>query len=129
MPQPSETHRQRLGRESERLAAQFLIAQGYAIEAVNVRVPGGELDLVAREGRTLCFIEVRSTSSDAWGGPLATIDAGKRRRFIRAVRWHLARRGEPPSEIRFDVIAITWRDLAPPQIELLRGAFDAPGYF
>ena len=129
MPRPSETQQQRLGRESELVAAQFLIAQGYAIEAVNVHVPGGELDLVAREGRTLCFVEVRSTSSDRWGGPLATIDAGKRRRIIRAARWHLARRREPPAEIRFDVIAITWRELDPPAVELIRGAFDAPGYF
>ena len=56
MPKSSETRRQRLGGESERLAAQFLIAHGYAIEAANVRVPGGELDLVAREGRTLAKV-------------------------------------------------------------------------
>ena len=128
MQKPSETSRQHLGRQSERLAAQFLAAQGYAIEAANVRVPGGELDLVAREGRTLCFVEIGSTSSDGWGGPLATIDAGKRRRFIRAVRWHLARRRERPLEIRFDVVAVTWRVLDPPAVELIRGAFDAPGY-
>ena len=124
-----ETAKQRLGRQSERLAARFLAGQGYAIEAVNVRVPGGELDMVARDGGTLCFIEVRSRSSDAWGGPLASIDAGKQRRFIRAVRWYLARRGTPEAEIRFDVVAITWRDLTAPAIELLRGAFDASGYF
>ena len=129
MPKSSKTRQQRLGRESERLAARFLAAQGYAIEAANVRVPGGELDLVAREGSTLCFVEIRSTSSDRWGGPLATIDAGKRRRFIRAVRWHLARRREQPLEIRFDVVAVTWRGLDPPAVELIRGAFDAPGYF
>ena len=129
MRHPSKTRQQRLGRESERVAAQFLMAQSYTIEAANVRVPGGELDLVAREGRTLCFIEVRSTSSDRWGGPLATIDAGKRRRIIRAARWHLAGRRESPPEIRFDVVAITWRELEPPTVELIRGAFDAPGYF
>ena len=125
----SETAKQRLGRESERLAARFLTGQGYAVEAVNVRVPGGELDMVARDRGVLCFIEVRSRSSDAWGGPLASIDAGKQRRFIRAVRWYLARRGSPDVETRFDVVAITWRGLAAPAIELLRGAFDATGYF
>ena len=124
-----ETAKQRLGRQSERLAARFLAGQGYTLEAVNVRVPGGELDVVAREGGVLCFIEVRSRSSDAWGGPLASIDAGKQRRFIRAVRWYLARRGTPEVETRFDVVAITWRGLDPPRIELVRGAFEASGYF
>jgi putative endonuclease len=129
MVPPSKTRQQRLGRESERLAAQFLTGQGYVIEAANVRVPGGELDLVAREGQVLCFIEVRARSSDAWGGPLATINPAKQHRFIRAVRWYLARRGPPPAETRFDVVAITWRGLDPPAIELIRGAFDATGYF
>lgn len=124
-----KTPRQRLGQESERCAVRFLAGQGYAVEAVNVRVPGGELDVVAREGRVLCFIEVRSRSSDAYGGPLASIDAGKQRRFIRAVRWYLARRGQSDVETRFDVVAITWRGLDPPAIELIRGAFDASGYF
>jgi putative endonuclease len=124
-----KTPRQRLGQESERFAARFLTGQGYAVEAVNVRVPGGELDLVARDGGVLCFIEVRSRSSDAYGGPLASIDAGKQRRFIRAVRWYLARRSQPDVETRFDVVAITWRGLDPPAIELIRGAFEASGYF
>ena len=126
---PSSTPRQRLGRDSERLAAKFLTGQGFIIEAVNVRVPGGELDVVAREGGVLCFVEVRSTSSDAWGGPLASVNAGKQRRFIRAVRWYLARHGDSAAEIRFDVVAITWRGLDPPAIELVRGAFEASGYF
>jgi len=108
------------------LARRFLIAQGYTIQDTNVRFPVGELDLVARQGTALCFIEVRSTSSAAWGGGLASVDARKRRRIIQAARWYLSRRPLPP-EIRFDVLAIEYRDGAEPTVELVRGAFDADG--
>ncbi|MBI3330854.1 MAG: YraN family protein, partial [Candidatus Omnitrophica bacterium] len=81
-----------LGRRSEQLARRFLVAQGYTIQDTNVRFPVGELDLVAREGTALCFVEVRSTSSAAWGGGLASVDARKRRRIIQAARWYLSRR-------------------------------------
>jgi putative endonuclease len=129
MARPRVPPAHRLGRESERAAARFLSGQGYRIEAANVRVSGGELDLVAREGAILCFVEVRGRSSEDWGGPLASIDAGKRRRFIKAVRAYLARRRTPDVQTRFDVVAVTWREGEPPAIELLRNAFDASGYF
>lgn len=118
--------RRRLGQRSEALARHALASRGYAIEAVNVRYPVGELDVVAREGSTLCFIEVRSTGSDRWGGPLASIDDRKRSRLIRAARWYLARLREPPEETRFDVVGITWSPDGSPQVELVRGAFEAP---
>lgn len=121
-----ETPRMRLGRRSEQLARRFLRSQGYAVEETNVRFPVGELDIVAREGRTLCFVEVRSTTSAAWGGGLASVDGRKRRRIVQAARWYLSRRPLPP-EIRFDVLAIEYRDGAEPAVELVRGAFDADG--
>ena len=122
-PLRPDTARQQLGRRSEALAAAFLNSAGYRIERTNVRFPVGEIDVVAREGRVLCFVEVRSTSSGRWGGPLASITGPKRRRLIQAARWYLAGRPMPP-EIRFDVLAIEW-DGATPKIELIRGAFDA----
>jgi putative endonuclease len=118
-----ETSRQRIGRRGEQLAAAFLNSAGYRIERRNVRYPVGEIDLVARDGPVLCFVEVRSASSGQWGGPLASITEPKRRRLIRAARWYLAGK-PPPAEIRFDVLGITW-DGETPNIELIRGAFDA----
>jgi len=117
--------RQQRGRRAEQVAASFLSRRGYLIERRNVRYPVGEIDLIARQGRALCFIEVRSVSSRAWGGPLATVTDRKRQRLIRAARWYLARLRELPPEIRFDVIGITWRDDGPPAIELILSAFDA----
>ena len=120
-----------LGRRSEQLAQRWLARQGYTIERTNVRFPVGELDIVAREGNALCFVEVRATSSSAWGGALATITDRKRRRLIRAARWYLAhlrqgfggqaREHALPEEIRFDVVAIEWSE--PPKLELIRHAF------
>jgi putative endonuclease len=118
--------RQQLGRRGEQLAVRFLTSLGYLIEQTNVRLPFGELDIVAREGDTLCFVEVRSTTSEAWGGPLASITTPKRRRIIRAARWYLTR-CQAPSEVRFDVVSVLWQDHAEPVVELLRGAFDADG--
>ena len=123
--QAARDRRAALGRSSEQLAVQLLTSAGYLIEQRNVRYPVGEIDIVAREGQTLCFVEVRSTSSLQWGGPLATIDARKRRRLIQAARWYLSRCRTLPPETRFDVVAISWDQGAKPVVELVRGAFDA----
>ena len=116
--------RQALGRRSEELARRHLAALGYVVEKTNARFPVGEIDIVARDGQTLCFVEVRSASSEAWGGPLASITDRKRRRLIRAAQWYLARLRALPEEIRFDVVAVTWTG-GVPAVELIRGAFDA----
>ena len=121
---PNE-QRRALGERGERLARQFLTAQGYAVQETNVRFPVGELDVVAREGDVLCFVEIRSVSSSQWGGALASVTNRKRQRLIRAARWYLARLKELPPEIRFDVVAIDWEPAGRPQIELIRGAFTA----
>jgi len=90
----------------------------------NVRYPVGEIDIVAQEGVTLCFIEVRSTGSQQWGGPLASITDRKRRHLIHAARWYLQDSPTRLPEIRFDVVAIDWQARGP-VIELIRGAFTA----
>ena len=107
------------------MALRLLASRGYTIQASNVRFPVGEIDIVARDGQTLCFVEVRSRSSSRWGGPLETIQAQKRRRLIRAAQWYLSRQPSPLPEIRFDVLAIQWQGTEEPISELIRGAFDA----
>ncbi len=121
-PRPA---RQQLGQRSEALAVRFLRSHGYTIEQINVRFRVGEIDIVAREGVVLCFVEVRSTSSSQWGGPLASITDQKRRRLIRAAEGYLSRCRSLPRETRFDVVAVSWDDPAHPKLELVRGAFDA----
>ena len=119
----AHTARQQRGQRSEQLAVCFLRSAGYQIKETNVRFPVGEIDIVAREGNTLCFVEVRATSSSQWGGPLASIDARKRHRLLQAARWYLARLRQLPLEIRFDVVAITWDTPDRPSVELIQAAF------
>jgi len=121
-PQSSVTKKRRqLGQRSERLARRFLEAHGYRIERVNVHFPVGEIDIVARDGATLCFVEVRSTTSMRWGGPLETITGRKRLRMLRAARWYLNGYRAVPPETRFDVVAIHWASPKRPACELVKG--------
>ena len=120
----AQQRRARRGARAEALARAALEAQGYRIERTNVRYPVGEIDLVAWEGATLCFVEVRSTGSLAWGGPLGSITRAKQARLIRAAQWYLAGCRTPPAETRFDVVAVLWGEGHEPSVELLRGAFD-----
>ncbi len=118
------TARQQLGQRSEQLAKLRLRSEGYRIDQINVRFPVGEIDVIAWEGETLCFVEVRSTTSDDWGGPLASITGKKRHRLVQAARWYLQRLPTMPRYMRFDVVAIQWCEGAP-SVQLIRDAFDA----
>ena len=117
--------RRKRGRHGEQMAREWLEREGFVIEASNVRFRVGEIDLVAREGTTLCFIEVRARTSFAYGGALASIDDRKRRRLVRAAQVYLNGRGVQPESARFDVVAIDRHGDGPPMVELVRGAFDA----
>lgn len=111
----------RRGEEAEALAAGFLAGRGLAIVARNYRTRLGEVDLVARDGATLVFVEVRARSWSGYGGAAGSIDLRKQRRIVAAARHYLARlRAEPPC--RFDVVTIDGPQGSPAWI---RGAFDA----
>lgn len=112
------------GRRSERLARQFLKSHGFVIEQTNVRYPVGELDIVAQEGSALCFVEVRSKTSDRFGSAAESITHKKRQHLLRAAQWYLARRRVRwMGEVRFDVLAIDFPKDGKPLIELIRGAW------
>lgn len=109
------------GGAAEERAARFLARHGLAIVARNYRTRLGEIDLVARDGETLVFVEVRmrSASSARFGGALASIDARKRARIVAAARSFLRRLGHEPC-CRFDVVVLEGAEPL-----WLRGAFDA----
>jgi putative endonuclease len=105
------------GAAAEAIAARFLQARGMRILERNYRCRGGEIDLIARDGPMLVFIEVRLRHGKAFGGAAASITAAKRRRLAFAARHYLGRIGsEPPC--RFDAILLD--ALAPERIEWLR---------
>jgi putative endonuclease len=96
------------GIDAEAAAAGFLTRLGYRILATRWRCRGGEIDLIAEDGRTVVFVEVRMRTSLAHGRPEETIGSLKRRRLVgAAASWLTAcGRGRP---CRFDVVAIASR--------------------
>lgn len=113
------TPAQAAGGAGELRAEEFLGRQGLAIVARNYRTRMGEIDLIARDGDTLVFVEVRLRSDPRFGGAAASITPRKRRRIVAAARQYLMRLPRVPP-CRFDVVAL---DGGKP--EWLRGAFDA----
>lgn len=121
--------RRRTGEFAEELVAQRLVAAGWEIVERNARTRYGELDIVARDGRVLVFIEVKGARRDTRCGPekpILSIDFRKQRRVRRlATAWMSERRNQPPyEEIRFDAVGVTLdRDDRPLDVEYVKGAF------
>ncbi|MDO3378815.1 YraN family protein [Geoalkalibacter halelectricus] len=114
--------RQSLGRWGEECAGAFLEEQGFELLERNVRTPLGEIDLIARQGRTLVFVEVKTRRTTAFGVPQAAVTPRKQRQIIRAAQWCLGRgcyRGLQP---RFDVVAVL-AVASGPRIEHIVNAF------
>lgn len=121
--------RQRSGRAAEQTASAHLEGCGYRILGRNVRVGRGELDIIARRGTTLVFVEVKARRSAACGTPEEAVTPWKQRQVARLAQiWLLSRPGlqRAVGEIRFDVVAI---DLStrPPGVRHLQAAFDGEG--
>jgi putative endonuclease len=96
----------------ERIAARHYRLRGYRILAANVRAGGHELDLIARRGSRLVFVEVKERSRDGYGGPVAAVNREKRRRVRRAAAaWLQAHPETAALEVSFEVAAITGRTL------------------
>lgn len=109
------------GRAAEDLAADHLRRHGLAIVGRNVRSRHGEIDLVARDGATLVFVEVRLRRPGRFGGAADSITAAKRGRLVAAAREYLARLPRTPA-CRFDVVLLDGLDAA--RIVWLRDAID-----
>jgi putative endonuclease len=104
------------GAAAEALAAEFLQARGLKIVARNYRCRGGEIDLIASDGDTLIFVEVRLRSEAAFGGAGESITAAKKKRLTFAAAHYLSRLNkEPPC--RFDAVLLS--SLDPGRIEWL----------
>jgi putative endonuclease len=95
----------RSGDAAENLAAAFLERQGLKILERNYRCRFGEIDLIARSGAVLVFVEVRARKSEAFGGAAGSITVAKRRRLVAAARHFVARRGVERA-CRFDVVLV-----------------------
>jgi putative endonuclease len=123
--------RQRIGRRAEELAARRLTRRGWRVLERNARTRYGELDIVALDGRTLVFVEVKAGRQGAYFGPerpVLSVGPRKQLRIRRlAAAWMMERRGETPrySEIRFDAIGVAFdpRGGRAVEVEHIEGAF------
>ena len=111
------------GATAEALAADFLTRQGLHIIARNYRVRGGEIDLIAADGDTLVFVEVRLRRSQDHGGAAASITARKQGRIVLAARHWLSARQRHDAPCRFDCVLFAALDES--QMEWIRDAFAA----
>src|SRR5947209_665997 len=96
------------GNRSERAGVRFLKALGYRVLAKNVRSSLGELDVVALDGNTVVFVEVRSTEAADSTRPAASVDAAKQRRLTDLALHFLQRHRLLNRPARFDVLAVSW---------------------
>jgi putative endonuclease len=113
--------RQVLGKLGEDLACSELERRGYAILARRYRRRGGELDVVARDGPTLVFVEVKMRGSERFGAGADAVTSVKRRRMVLLAHDYMARHHTAGCPCRFDVVSI---QLGPePQIEVYQNAF------
>jgi putative endonuclease len=108
------------GESAEDRAAAFLAERGLKIVERNYHCRFGEIDLIARSGATVVFVEVRERASDDFGGAAASITHTKRRKLLNTAKYYMRCHGAREIPCRFDVVLLTG---APPRIEWIENAF------
>jgi putative endonuclease len=96
------------GSQGEAAAARYLEKQGYEIIKQNYSIHGAEVDLIAKKGETLCFIEVKTRKSDDFGLPEEFVFYKKRKKIIRAARVFCGQRKYADMYIRFDIVSVVY---------------------
>lgn len=129
--EPSATSQ--IGTEGERFAKEFLEKSGFRVVMANFKTPvgrnrrgvivTGEIDLIAYEYDVLCFVEVKTRSSDDFVSPLSAIDLRKQRQIIRTARIYRKIFHLDGAKFRYDAVSIVFNEKKPPKIELFRSFF------
>ena len=114
------------GEQGEALACRHLEAREYVVVQRNYRCRVGEIDIVARQGQTTVFVEVKGRAGSSHGEGHESVVIRKRSRIVRAAMLYAVQHGLGDSPVRFDVISIQWKD-GRPVIRHDEGAFDADG--
>ena len=122
-----------LGKLGEAYAAAYLEQRGYRLLAANFTLPVGrnlrgavvnnEIDIIAYDGETLCFVEVKTRASDWFAPPQVNVDLRKRRQVARAARAYRRMFELENESYRFDVVTVVLPEDSTPQIELIKNYF------
>jgi putative endonuclease len=113
-----------LGEGGENVAARHLRGLGYRIIERNFRCELGEVDIIARDGKTLVFVEVKTREEDD-PMPEEQVNSAKQHQITKAAKIYLSRFGSPQPPARFDVIGIVWPPGQSPQVRHTTDAFEA----
>ena len=115
------------GRRAEEAVARRLWWNGYKILARNFKTPGGEIDIIARKGDTVAFVEVKARQADAVVAPREQVSSAQERRIDATASVYLRARGLIDVSVRYDVAEV-WLNKKgkPKQIEILEAAFGEP---
>ncbi len=113
-----------LGERGENVAARHLRNKGYRIITRNFRCELGEIDIIARDGKTLVFVEVKTRAYDD-PTPEEQVNLGKQQTITKVAKLYLSRYGIPQPAARFDVVAVVWPAGQNPIIRHEEAAFDA----
>ncbi|MCR5030783.1 MAG: YraN family protein [Selenomonadaceae bacterium] len=113
----------RVGDRGEEMAADFLERKGLRILARKYRTPIGEIDLIAQEGKTLVFIEVKTRRSARCGSPAAAVGYAKQQKIARVAAWYMQTRADTPP-CRFDVVEIYAPSSGAWSVRQLENAFE-----
>lgn len=119
------TQRSQLGQAGEDAAVTFLEREGYHILRRNFRNKLGEIDIIAKDHDTVCFIEVKTRKSDAFGSPFESVTKAKQRKIIYVALSYLKMQGRNEANVRFDVVSVILGDEDGPQVEIIINAFEA----
>lgn len=120
---PANDGRRHTGESGESIAVKFLKKNGYEIIEQNYRCKLGEIDIVARDGRVLAFIEVKARRTGDFGGPKWAVTPRKQRKISMVALKYLKETEQMEKRARFDVVAIR---LLPgdPDVEIIKNAFE-----
>lgn len=121
----SDSGRISLGKKGEGIALDFLRKQGYRIIERNYRCRAGEIDIIAEEGSSLAFVEVKTRRSTHFGLPEEAVAYEKRRHLTRVASGYLSYRHIKEAKCRFDVVSVLMNENGVKEIRLIKNAFEA----
>lgn len=122
MSRPAVRTKRKVGKTGEDVAENFLKTLGYQIIEKNFYYQHGEIDIVAKEGETLVFVEVKSRRSDRFGAPEESVTPRKQEVLRRTAEGYVASKNLTDTECRFDVVSVVMKDGAA-ECRLLKNCF------